>query len=98
MHRNVASVTLRIVQLAHAVGKCILRRGGSDALFPNYFEKRDKQVLVVRRCASAGISYGRVCACVYLYITCRYCIETLAQIGLIFGVQASVDIFFYCAF
>jgi len=25
------------LQLAHAVGQCILRRGGSDALFPNDF-------------------------------------------------------------
>jgi len=28
---------LRIVQLAHTVGECILRHGGSDALFTNYF-------------------------------------------------------------
>jgi len=34
--RNVY-VTLRIVQLAHAEGECILQRGGgSDALFPSY--------------------------------------------------------------
>jgi len=34
-----ASVTLRYalyeLQLAHAVGQCILQPGGSDALFPN---------------------------------------------------------------
>jgi len=28
---------LRIVQLAYAVGECILRRGGTDVLFPNDF-------------------------------------------------------------
>jgi len=28
---------LHRLQLAHAVGECILRRGGSDALFPNDF-------------------------------------------------------------
>jgi len=27
------------LQLAHAVGECILQRGGSDALFPNDFEE-----------------------------------------------------------
>jgi len=34
------SVTLHIVQLAHAAGECILRHGGyRDVLFPNYFGK-----------------------------------------------------------
>ena len=29
-------IMLRIVQLAHTVGECILQRGGKDPLFPNY--------------------------------------------------------------
>jgi len=41
------SVTLRIVQLAHAAGECIRRRRGSDALFPNYFGEDLLQVSMI---------------------------------------------------
>jgi len=34
--KNFSSITLHIVQLEYAADECILRRGSSDALFPNY--------------------------------------------------------------
>ena len=59
------SATLRYalyrLQLARVVGECILRRGGSDALFPNVFG--EDLLLAVRVAAlesEAAIGTGRV--------------------------------------